>query len=60
MLPIEKGNTRPSANSINFGSTVSYDCNEGYALSGLALRTCREDGLLTGSQPTCIGILYVV
>ena len=40
---------------FTFGSSVSYQCNEGYRISDDASRTCLSDGTWSGTTPTCIG-----
>lgn len=35
------------------GSIVEYSCNEGYQLSGISERRCREDGRWHGDLPSC-------
>ena len=39
------------------GETASYDCNPGYGLMGNTRRQCRIDGIWTGVEPTCEGML---
>ena len=36
-----------------FGSIVTYQCNNTYAIIGQATRTCGSDGMWTDSTPTC-------
>ena len=36
-----------------FQSNVTYECNTGFRLEGVALRTCRPLGIWSGSQPSC-------
>ena len=40
-----------------FGSVASYSCDKGYELMGDANRTCGENELWSGEQPTCISML---
>ena len=45
-----------SVTSHVFGGSVTYACDDGYALYGGNLtRTCGEDGRWSGSPPTCAG-----
>jgi len=37
------------------GDTCVYRCMTRYVLNGNAMRTCGDDGMWTGSDPTCIG-----
>ena len=47
--------------STAFGSTANYSCNSiGYILIGMKKRTCQEDGIWSGSTPTCEGIYYYI
>lgn len=41
--------------STTFGSTVTYSCDLGYRLVGLAARTCGADGQWSNGVPFCIG-----
>lgn len=34
--------------------TVEFFCNQSYALSGSAQRTCQPNGTWSGTQPICI------
>ena len=38
------------------GSTVTYHCNSGYALSGSSQRLCQSGGRWSGRAPTCIRV----
>ena len=40
-------------NETTFGSEAVYQCNEGFALSGIATRICDEIGVWSGEEPTC-------
>ena len=35
--------------------TASYTCDVGYAVVGVALRTCQSDGQFSGQEPVCQG-----
>ena len=35
------------------GDTCTYQCDDGYELSGDMMRECQGDGTWTGSDPTC-------
>ena len=42
------------------GDTCTYQCDDGYELSGDMSRECQSDGTWTGSEPTCdLGENYV-
>ena len=36
-----------------FGSVVTYECNAGFNLVGIAIRSCEADGNWSGIDPTC-------
>ena len=38
---------------LSEGSTVYFECNDGYVLQGDMSRMCRNDGKWTGENPTC-------
>ncbi|KAL8570681.1 hypothetical protein ACOMHN_039116 [Nucella lapillus] len=38
---------------FTFGSEVSYECDEGHILAGLASRRCQADGSWEGEDPQC-------
>ena len=40
-----------------FRQTATYSCNTGYNLVGDSIRTCQADGMWSGSEPTCQGVL---
>jgi sushi, von Willebrand factor type A, EGF and pentraxin domain-containing protein 1 len=42
-----------SAPTLTFGSMATYACNTGYAMTGMATRTCQPTGAWSGSSPTC-------
>jgi CUB/sushi domain-containing protein len=42
-----------SAPTLTFGSTATYSCNTGYAMTGTATRMCQSPGTWTGAAPTC-------
>ena len=52
-------NGEVSASNTNYNSTAMYSCNTGYTLTGHIIRTCLESGLWSGSEPTCVGKMYV-
>eukprot|EP00731_Ephydatia_muelleri_P015162 Em0008g882a len=39
--------------SAEYGSTNTFYCDFGYALSGNAIQTCQSDGTWSGDLPTC-------
>lgn len=47
----ENGNKNSS--SYQYGNSIKFECNVGYTLQGSAVRTCEDNGLWTGTQPTC-------
>jgi len=46
--------TTAPPSSTTFGTTATYACMSGYALSGNATRTCQASGAWTGTAPTCV------
>ena len=40
-----------------WGSSVEYSCDNGFMLSGRAIRTCESNGVWTSEAPLCIGKL---
>ena len=42
-----------SSGLLKFGSTATYQCDDGYELFGPALRTCHSSGKWTGDLPYC-------
>lgn len=57
--PVSCGSLSAPANGsldvedTDFGASASYDCDDGYMISGDAIRTCTADGTWSGSEPTC-------
>ena len=47
------------AAGTTFGQTAVYSCNTGYNLVGDSTRTCQADGMWSGSETTCQGMLYI-
>ena len=39
---------------VTEGSVASYTCNDTYQLTGNESRTCMDDGMWSGEEPTCI------
>ena len=39
------------------GSNVSYSCLVGYRFVGNRSRSCLENGIWTGSEPHCVGMV---
>lgn len=48
-------NGRRLGNDFRIGRTVFYECIEGYRLQGSSARRCGQDGVWTGSLPSCVG-----
>ena len=42
-------------NTTSSGSEVTYQCDEGYSLSGESHQTCQSNGAWSGSIPVCAG-----
>ena len=40
-------------NGRNYLDTAVYECNRGYVLSGVSVRTCGLNGVWDGDAPTC-------
>jgi len=49
---LQDGTRSTAANSYN--TVVTYACNSGFSLVGLATRTCQADGTWSGEHPRCI------
>jgi CUB/sushi domain-containing protein len=55
------GEVAAPANGFRVGSEFTYkkvlafDCDPGYKLVGNQIRECQENGLWSGSRPTCVG-----
>ena len=41
--------------SVSIGSKATYQCVDGFSLSGVSTRTCLVDGSWSDSLPTCQG-----
>lgn len=39
--------------STGFSSVATYTCNDGYVLMGDTTRTCQNDSMWSGAEPTC-------
>ena len=46
-------------NGTTFGQIATYSCDTGYNLVGNSTRTCQADGVWSGSEPTCQGVLLL-
>ena len=44
------------SNGTSFGSTATYTCDTGYAISGSQSRSCGADGNWTTTEPACNGM----
>ncbi len=42
-----------TAMTASVGDTVTFSCNPGYTLTGMATATCQASGSFTGPAPTC-------
>ena len=45
-----------TSGGTNYKCTAVYTCDTGYVLDGNITRTCQEDGMWSGSEPTCDGM----
>ena len=52
-------NGKKNSSTYQYGDSINFECNVGYTLSGSAIRTCQNNGLWTGTQPTCQSKLHV-
>ncbi|CAH1243596.1 CR1 [Branchiostoma lanceolatum] len=55
--PITNGGVVGS--EYTYGSTIQYQCEEGYLLQGGSKRTCQEDGMWNVPPPSCVPILCI-
>ena len=39
---------------VTEGSVANYACNDNYTLTEKEIRTCMDNGMLSGPEPTCI------
>ncbi|XP_068719978.1 sushi, von Willebrand factor type A, EGF and pentraxin domain-containing protein 1-like [Montipora capricornis] len=46
-------NGNKNSSSYQYGNSIKFKCNVGYTLQGSDIRTCQNNGLWTGTQPTC-------
>nr|XP_002124008.1 CUB and sushi domain-containing protein 3-like isoform X1 [Ciona intestinalis] len=54
-IPGQLANGTTSYSTINYNSTVLYECFPGYVMaSGDAVRKCRSDSVWSGAMPTCV------
>ena len=44
-------------NGTTFREIATYSCNTGYNLVGDSIRVCEAEGMGSGSEPTCQGML---
>jgi hypothetical protein len=54
--PGNPSNGSVSVPSYTRGSTATYSCTPGFALSGSATRTCQNDATWSGDAPTCVAV----
>lgn len=52
--PPQIRNGRPVFESVVFGSTVQYECDEGYSVDGNDVLRCQANTTWSGSPPTCV------
>ena len=45
-----------TSGGTNYKCTAVYTCDTGYVLNGNITSTCQEDGMWSGSEPTCDGM----
>ena len=46
------GTVMMTGNSV--GDTATYSCDDGFALSGVIMVTCQDDGQWSDPPPTCV------
>ena len=46
-------NGKKNSSTYQYGYSIKFECNVGYTLQGSSVRTCQNNGLWTGTQPTC-------
>lgn len=46
-------NGKKNSSSYQYGNSILFECDVGYTLQGSSVRTCQDNGLWTGTQPTC-------
>jgi len=54
--PGNPGNGSVSVPAYTYGSTATYSCTPGFALSGSATRNCQNDATWSGDAPTCVAV----
>lgn len=42
-----------SLKSRSYNSTATYNCEDGYSLTGVSVRTCLSNGVWNGDPPHC-------
>lgn len=52
-LPDHPDNGRRNNDNNQFEDTISFTCDDGYALRGSRVRRCRADGTFSGTPVTC-------
>eukprot|EP00117_Sycon_ciliatum_P039828 scpid16353/ scgid29370/ CUB and sushi domain-containing protein 3; CUB and sushi multiple domains protein 3 len=50
---VNPDNGAVTVSSTTYGSSASYNCNNGYSLSGDVYRVCQANGQWSGSAPAC-------
>ena len=48
-----------TSEGTTLNKTATYSCAPGYALVGDSTQFCDDDGVWSGSPPTCEGLCYV-
>jgi hypothetical protein len=54
--PGNPSNGSVSVPAYTYGSTATYSCTPGFALSGSATRNCQNDATWSGDAPTCVAV----
>ena len=49
-----------SSGLLKFGSTATYQCDDGYELFGPSVRTCHSSGKWTGDLPYCGKYIFYI
>ncbi|CAL4133700.1 unnamed protein product [Meganyctiphanes norvegica] len=52
-IPIQHGSVKGSEDRYDYGTTITYECKDGYDLIGESTRTCTENKTYSGEAPFC-------